>query len=97
MLSKGPLKGWPPTFDQPKIFPGVCENSGEGLRGLAVVELEHAAQPLTTFQRTCSDHLCPGRDELVAEAGVGAVARSALRPSAGAVGGQARYLSRWYG
>jgi protein gp37 len=22
MLSKGPLKGWPPTFDQPKIFPG---------------------------------------------------------------------------
>ncbi len=30
-------------------------------------------------------------------AGVGAVARSAPRPSAGAVGGQARYLSRWYG
>jgi protein gp37 len=22
MLSKGPLKGWPPTFDQPSIFPG---------------------------------------------------------------------------
>jgi protein gp37 len=22
MLSKEPLKGWPPTFDQPKIFPG---------------------------------------------------------------------------
>jgi hypothetical protein len=30
-------------------------------------------------------------------AGVGAVARSALRPSAGAVGCQARYLNRWYG
>jgi hypothetical protein len=22
MLSKGPLKGWPPAFDEPKIFPG---------------------------------------------------------------------------
>jgi protein gp37 len=22
MLSKGPLKGWPPAFDQPTIFPG---------------------------------------------------------------------------
>ena len=25
----------------------VCENSADGLRGLAVVELEHAAEPLT--------------------------------------------------
>jgi len=22
MISKGPLKGWPPTFDEPRIFPG---------------------------------------------------------------------------
>ena len=22
MLSRGPLKGWPPGFDQPTIFPG---------------------------------------------------------------------------
>jgi hypothetical protein len=29
-------------------------------------------------------------------AGVGAVARSAPRPSAGAVGGQARHISRWF-
>jgi microcompartment protein CcmL/EutN len=27
--------------------PVVCENSADGLRGLAVVELEHAAEPLT--------------------------------------------------
>jgi hypothetical protein len=25
----------------------VCENSADGLRGLAVIELEHAAEPLT--------------------------------------------------
>ena len=25
----------------------VCENSADGLRGFAVVELEHAAEPLT--------------------------------------------------
>ena len=35
---------------------------------IAVVELEHAAEPLTALQRACSDHLCLGRDELVAEA-----------------------------
>jgi Homeodomain-like domain len=51
-----------------RFYRVVCENSGQGLRGLAVVELEHAAEPLTAFQRTCSDHLCPGRDELVAKA-----------------------------
>src|SRR5262249_11088429 len=48
--------------------PVVCENSGQGLRGLAVVELEHAAEPLTAFHRACSEDRCPGRDELVAEA-----------------------------
>src|SRR5262245_51738203 len=36
--------------------------------GLAVVEPEHAAEPLTAFQRTRSDHLCPGRDEFVVKA-----------------------------
>ena len=36
-----------PIEDYP--FPVVCENSGQGLRGLAVVELEHAAEPLTAF------------------------------------------------
>ena len=41
---------------------------GPRLRGLAAVELEHAAEPLTALQRACSDHLCRGRDELVAEA-----------------------------
>jgi hypothetical protein len=25
----------------------VCENSADGLRGLAVIELEHAAEPFT--------------------------------------------------
>src|SRR5262245_48444698 len=45
----------------------LCENSRQELRGLAVVELEDAAEPLTAFQRTCSDHLCLGRDEFVAE------------------------------
>ena len=46
-----------------KLRPRLC--------GFAVVELEHAAEPLTAFQRTCSDDLCPGRDELVAEALMG--------------------------
>jgi hypothetical protein len=41
---------------------------GPRLRGLAVVELEHAAEPLTALQRACSARLCPGRDKLVAEA-----------------------------
>jgi hypothetical protein len=27
--------------------PVLCENSADGLRGLAVIELEHAAEPLT--------------------------------------------------
>jgi hypothetical protein len=41
---------------------------GPRLRGLAVVELEHAAEPLTAFHRACSDDFGPRRDELVAEA-----------------------------
>jgi hypothetical protein len=27
----------------------VCEKSADGLRGLAVIELEHAAEPLTAL------------------------------------------------
>jgi hypothetical protein len=37
-----------------------------GLRGLAEVELEHAAEPLTAPDRACVDQLCLGRDEFVA-------------------------------
>src|SRR5262245_57394199 len=40
---------------------------GPRLRGLAVVKLEHAPKPLTALRRACSDHLSPGRDELIAE------------------------------
>ena len=29
------------------VFDRVAENSADGLRGLAVIELEHAAEPLT--------------------------------------------------
>src|SRR5262245_10880179 len=41
---------------------------GPRLRSLAVAEREHTAEPLTALQRACSARLCPGRDELVAEA-----------------------------
>jgi hypothetical protein len=54
--------------DEALVNPVVCENSGRGLRGLAVVEVEHAAEPLTAFQRTCSDHLRLGRDEFAVKA-----------------------------
>jgi hypothetical protein len=30
------------------VLPVVCENLADGLRGLAVIELEHATEPLTT-------------------------------------------------
>src|SRR5712692_496676 len=38
-----------------------------GLRGLAVVELEHAAEPRTARDRACADRPWLGRDELVAQ------------------------------
>ena len=41
---------------------------GPRLRGLAIVELEHTAEPLTALEGASSDHLCLRRDELVAEA-----------------------------
>jgi hypothetical protein len=34
-------------FPIQQFDPVVCENSADGLRGLAVIELEHAAEPLT--------------------------------------------------
>jgi len=37
------------------------------LRGLAAVELEQAAEALTTLDLACSDHCRLWRDELVAE------------------------------
>jgi hypothetical protein len=41
----------------------VCENSAHrGLRGLAVVELEHAAEPRAARDRACADRRCLGRD-----------------------------------
>ena len=45
----------------------VCENSAHGLRGLAVVELEQAAEPLTAPDRACAGDHGLGRDELVAQ------------------------------
>jgi hypothetical protein len=45
----------------------LCENSAHGLRGCAVVELEHAAEPLTAPNRACSDQRRLGRDSLVAQ------------------------------
>src|SRR3982074_2082696 len=38
-----------------------------GLRGLAVVRLEHAAEPRTARDRACSDRRGLGRDEFVAQ------------------------------
>jgi len=38
-----------------------------GLRGLAVVELEHAAEPRAARDRACADRRRLGRDELVAK------------------------------
>jgi hypothetical protein len=34
MLSKGPLKGWPPAFDQPTIFPGRMKSLVMNRRGV---------------------------------------------------------------
>jgi hypothetical protein len=36
-------------------FPVVCENSADGLRGLPVIEFEHAAEPLTAPYRARSE------------------------------------------
>ena len=38
-----------------------------GLRGRPAVELEHAAEALTTRDRACADHGCRGRDEFGAQ------------------------------
>jgi hypothetical protein len=48
-------------------YPVLCENSAHGLRGLAVVELEHAAEPLTALNWACSRQHCLRPDTLVAQ------------------------------
>ena len=45
----------------------LCENSAHGLRGLARVELEYAAEPRTARDRAFADHPYSGRDQLVTQ------------------------------
>jgi hypothetical protein len=45
----------------------LCENWAHGLRGLAVVELEHPAEPLMALDRACSRQRCLRRDVLVVQ------------------------------
>ncbi len=47
--------------------PSGAETRSTALCGLAVIEPEQAAEPLTTFDRTCSDHRCLGREQFVAQ------------------------------
>ena len=47
--------------------PVLCENSAHGLRGLAVVELEHAPKVLMAPDWACSRRFGFSRDEVVAE------------------------------
>src|SRR6202140_2839280 len=47
--------------------PSCAKSRPIGLRGLAVVELEHAAEPRTACDRACADRRCLGRNELVAQ------------------------------
>jgi hypothetical protein len=47
--------------------PACAKTRPIGLRSLAVVELEHAAEPLTAPDRACVEQLCLGRDEFVAQ------------------------------
>ena len=50
-----------------RLLPVVCENSARVLRGLPVVELEQAAEPLTAPDRACAGDHGLGRDALVAQ------------------------------
>ena len=45
----------------------MCENSADGLRGRAIVELEHATEPIPASDGASSDRSGLGRDELIAE------------------------------
>jgi len=45
----------------------VCEKSADGLRSLAVIEVQRAAESLTTRDPARSNLGCCWRDELVAE------------------------------
>src|SRR6516164_2897809 len=47
--------------------PSCAETRSTELGGLAVIEPEQAAEALTTFDRTCSNHRCLGRDAFVAQ------------------------------
>ena len=47
--------------------PSCAKTRPVGLRSLAVVELEHAAEPRTARDRACADRRCLGRNELVAQ------------------------------
>ena len=49
----------------------VCDNSAHGLRGRAVIELEHAAEALTAPNRACADQRGLGCDALITEILVG--------------------------
>jgi hypothetical protein len=49
----------------------VCENSSPGLRGVTIIELEHAAEALTAPNRACADQRGLGRDALITEILVG--------------------------
>ena len=52
----------------PAFPPPWCANTRPTqLRGLAVVELEQSAEPLTTCDWAGADHGCRGRDEVIAQ------------------------------
>ena len=50
-----------------RLIPSSAKTRPIRLRGLAVVELEQAAEPLTARDRTCAGQCCLGRDERVAQ------------------------------
>jgi hypothetical protein len=49
------------------LFASCAKTRPFGLRGLAVVELEQAAEPTTAPGRACADRRGLGRDELIAQ------------------------------
>src|SRR4030095_7941930 len=50
-----------------RSIPSCAKTRPMRLRGLAIVELEQAAESLTTLHPACSDHRRLWRDELVAQ------------------------------
>src|SRR5262249_7121077 len=53
------------SADQHRV---VCENVADGLRDLAIVELEQAAESLTTLHLACPNHRRLWRNEFVLQA-----------------------------